>query len=385
MASSATSGRRKPGSQPALRSANVQRVITALERRGPTTQAKLARLTGLSTGTISNIVRELDGANRVRTTRVIDSGRRAVSVSLLGDERAFVGIDLSWDEVRVLVARSDRSVLARAARTRPASATPEQTLEVAERLATEALTEAGLTADQVFGTVAGVAPMGPSPTGDWSPRHLARLAARQFGSHVQIEPAATLGALAQITWGPYDIADSLAYLHLGQEVSSGLLVGESPIRGHLGAAGLLAHLTVVTPGEVCHCGNRGCLSTVVSHAKLLQGVRRAKRSPRLELEDVINLVRVRDLPTVRLVEDLGIHLGQAAAVVCTLVNPAVIVLGGPLAAMGAPLLDPVGRGLRRRLAPTLADGTTLTACQLGADAVAMGGCALAIRRAAISA
>lgn len=381
-------GRRKPGSQPALRDQNIQRVLQTLERRGPTTQAKLARLTGLSTGTISNIVRELDSTSRVRTTPVVDSGRRAISVTLLGDERAFVGLDLSGSQIKVLVARADRSVLGRAEHPVPPNSTPESLLELAHRVTERALSTAGLTSTGVTMAVAGVAP--PTPDSDtpgqddWTLERLSTLAAARFDHPINFERAGTLGALAQITWGPYETAGSLAYVHLGAEVTCGLVIGEIAVRGQAGLAGDLAHLPVVSPGEFCRCGNRGCLNTVMSEPLLVQGIRRTKRSATLSTTDLIALARSRDLPAVRLIEDAGISLGHAVATLCTVLNPAVVVIGGPLAELGAPLLDPVGRGLRRRVSPRVVASTTLTACQLGADAVSMGGVAAAVRRSLVT-
>src|SRR5690606_4456783 len=51
--------RRTPGSQRALREANQRRLIRALRSAGSLTQAQIARVTGLSAATVSNIVREL--------------------------------------------------------------------------------------------------------------------------------------------------------------------------------------------------------------------------------------------------------------------------------------------------------------------------------------
>ena len=52
-------GARNPGSQSALRELNQQRIIDALLGSGPLTQAELARQTGLSTATVSNIVKTM--------------------------------------------------------------------------------------------------------------------------------------------------------------------------------------------------------------------------------------------------------------------------------------------------------------------------------------
>ena len=62
----AASHSKNPGSQSALRHLNQQRLIECL-LSGPATQAELSRQTGLSTATVSNIVKIMQGAGLVST------------------------------------------------------------------------------------------------------------------------------------------------------------------------------------------------------------------------------------------------------------------------------------------------------------------------------
>src|SRR5919199_6546237 len=81
-----------PGSQSSLREANEQRVLRSLLAHGGQTQADIARHTGLSPATVSNIVRDLRAAGSVEVTPVA-TGRRAVRVSLARAAGVVVGID----------------------------------------------------------------------------------------------------------------------------------------------------------------------------------------------------------------------------------------------------------------------------------------------------
>ncbi|WP_279581658.1 MarR family transcriptional regulator [Fodinicola feengrottensis] len=65
-----------PASTASLRAANTRRVLEAL-RRGPASQADLARRTGLSPATVSAIVRTLTAAGSVQVSVATSNGRRA--------------------------------------------------------------------------------------------------------------------------------------------------------------------------------------------------------------------------------------------------------------------------------------------------------------------
>src|SRR5690606_30349430 len=69
-----------PGSQSALREANQRRLLRAIRSAGSLTQAQIARATGLSAATVSNIVRQLRDAGTVTVAPTSSGGRRAQSV-----------------------------------------------------------------------------------------------------------------------------------------------------------------------------------------------------------------------------------------------------------------------------------------------------------------
>jgi DNA-binding MarR family transcriptional regulator len=94
----------QPGSQSALRLSNQQRIIRTLLDQGPLTQAELSRQTGLSTATVSNIVRALLVRGLVTTSPVTSSGRRAIAVSVAGTGALAVGIDFGRRHTRIVVA-----------------------------------------------------------------------------------------------------------------------------------------------------------------------------------------------------------------------------------------------------------------------------------------
>src|ERR1700712_1819110 len=96
-------GSGQPGSQSALRQSNQERVIRTLLDLGPLTQAELSRQTGLSTATISNIVRTLLEKELVSTSQVTSSGRRAVAVSVTGSGAVAVGFDFGRRHTRVVI------------------------------------------------------------------------------------------------------------------------------------------------------------------------------------------------------------------------------------------------------------------------------------------
>lgn len=103
-----TIGPRGPGSPSAWRNANRDRILAALRTGGPMTQAQVTRVTGLASGTVSNIVAEL------RAQGVLERRGQASGRSPLFSGRQpglVVGVDLDHRRLRVILADLSHTVL----------------------------------------------------------------------------------------------------------------------------------------------------------------------------------------------------------------------------------------------------------------------------------
>src|SRR5690606_18898173 len=100
-----------PGSQAALREANRRRVVEALREAGTLTQAEIARTTGLSAASVSNIVRDLRTAGTVSVRGTSSNGRRARAVTLRRASGAVAADDFRNSRITAAVGDTDGRTL----------------------------------------------------------------------------------------------------------------------------------------------------------------------------------------------------------------------------------------------------------------------------------
>jgi glucokinase len=99
---------------------------------------------------------------------------------------------------------------------------------------------------------------------------------KRLGSPVILENDANAAALGEKWIGAGRDVDDLVLLTLGTGIGGGIISGGRVVRGHVGMAGELGHLTVIPGGNPCGCGNRGCLekhasaTAVTAMARLMQ-------------------------------------------------------------------------------------------------------------------
>src|ERR1700712_2497372 len=137
--------RHSPGSQTSLRNRNQQRIVEALVHLGPSTQADLARRTGLSTATISNIVTKMSSEGLVSVEPTNQHGRRAVSVRLLGGNGSVAaGIGVGRRHLRVVLVSPDYRIVAEDSISMPQEFLPSSGLSVAADVVERLMVEAGV-------------------------------------------------------------------------------------------------------------------------------------------------------------------------------------------------------------------------------------------------
>jgi predicted NBD/HSP70 family sugar kinase len=372
-----------PGSQAALRNANQRRVLEMLKAAGELTQAQIARDTGLAPATVSNIVRDLTAAG------VLDdsgAGQRRKAVRLARAAGIVVGIDFGHRHVTVAIADMAHEILGERRHTLGPSVSARDALKRASTLLEEAMDEVGAQMSEVVGIGMGLPAPIDSRTGEvgavsilpgWVGVPATQLASEHFGQRVEVDNDANLGVLAEHMWGAGQGCDNLAFLKLADGVGAGLFIDGRLYRGRNGTAGEIGHTTFDEFGEVCRCGNRGCLETIVA-ARAVVELLEPRFGTQLSIADIVRMAQDGDAACSRVLADTGRQAGVAVASLCNLFNPERILIGGELAQAGELLLAPMRESVRRCGIPSSTEGLTIRLAELGARASALGAVALAL-------
>ncbi|MYY03838.1 MULTISPECIES: ROK family transcriptional regulator [unclassified Streptomyces] len=375
-----------PGSQTSLHRANLERVVRAVRMAGSLTQAEIARSTGLSAATVSNIVRELKDGGTVEVTPTSAGGRRARSVSLSGDAGIVIGVDFGHTHLRVAVGNLAHQVLAEESEPLDVDASSAEGFGRAEQLVNRLIETTGISPGKVIGVGLGV----PGPIDvesgtlgstsilpGWTGINPSDELAARLGVPVYVDNDANLGALGELVWGSGRGVRDLAYIKVASGVGAGLVIDSHIYRGPGGTAGEIGHITLDESGPVCRCGNRGCLETFTA-ARYVLPLLRPSHGPDLTMERVVQLAREGDPGCRRVIGDVGRHIGSGVANLCNLLNPSRVVLGGSLAEAGELVLGPIRDSVSRYSIPSAARQLSVLPGALGGRAEVLGALALVL-------
>lgn len=377
-----------------LRENNRRAITGLLAGDGPMSRADLARATGLSRTTVSSLVGEL-----ITTGHVVEtsdrgrphkggSGRPPLLVALSTPGGGVAGVDLGHRHVRVAVADRRGAVLTEETTAVDVDEDGGAALDRAARMVRHALREAGLAREDLQAVGMCV----PAPldrrsasirTGilpGWRRLSPGEELHRRLGVPVFADNDANLGALAELTRGAaHGVADAV-YVKVASGLGAGIVLGGRLHRGATGIAGELGHVQVGEDGQVCRCGNRGCLETLVAAPRLVALLQPAYDEV-LSVERILELDADADAGVRRVLSDAGRAIGRALADLCNNLNPELVVVGGSLGTSAS-----LGEGIRaavdRYAQPDTAAALRIVSGELGDRAEVVGAVSLAIARIA---
>lgn len=173
---------------------------------------------------------------------------------------------------------------------------------------------------------------------------------------------ATIGAGVHAETGPGDSASPLLYVSLGRSVEAGIVVEGRVLAGAHGAAGRLGHVRVAERGPRCACGAAGHLDPIAaSQAVVRTMIGRASdreeslaamlratggRAEAITAPQVVALAEGGDPVARGVIAEAQAALALGLADAIALLDPALIVLAGPLAEAGPAFLEPLAAQLR---------------------------------------
>jgi predicted NBD/HSP70 family sugar kinase len=374
----------RPGAEP-LRS-----VLDALRTLGPMTRAEIGTTAGLSRSTVSSLLADLRRAGLVADVATADrpppSGRPPQLVGLEPTAGLAIGVDVGRRHLRIVVADLGHRVLAEDTERLDVDGHADETLDEVVRLVDRLLGKVEATRADVLGIGLGIpAPLdttGRVGSSSILPGWVGRLPAEELearlGVPVHVDNDANLGALAEALWGAGRESSEVVYVKAATGVGAGIVYAGNVLRGASGTAGEIGHTTIVDNGDLCRCGNRGCLEMYVGGPSLVERLGHSGVSV-TSVPDIVKQAADGEVSCVRVLADVGDHLGLSIANLVNLINPQVVVLGGELGLAGELVLASLRARVVRSAVPSAASVVRVVEGVLGDRAEALGAVLLVLR------
>jgi predicted NBD/HSP70 family sugar kinase len=369
---------------------NRRVVLEAVRLHGPLSRAEIARRTGLSAQTISNLMDQLKPADLVieHARRTGGRGQPPINIEINPLGAYAFGASFDHDRLTVIALNLGGEVCGEITFT-PSRATPAVVLPLIESGVNELIMARAIPKERIWG--AGVVlptlvsrgsltSLGPLLTSEWRDFPLAGSLEARLGFPVLVDNDATAGAIGELLYGAGRRLRDFFYFYMGTGLGGGIVTSGRPYRGAYGMAGEVAHLVSVPGGKACPCGNRGCLERYASLSAAQSAIsRRPEGAEPVDLRRIASAFEKGDARLTRWLDDCGEHLRNAIVSVENLFDPEAVIIGGllPDAMLDALIerIEPLPPSVSSRHNPGAA---RLIKAARGFDARALGAAALAM-------
>ncbi len=218
-----------------------------------------------------------------------------------------------------------------------------------------------------------------------------------------IDNNANAAALAEVQYGALGGEENgnrkgeraVLYIGLGRGIGGGLVVNGRIYHGASSTAGEIGHLLVKEQGPVCSCGGSGHLEAIASaqaivqrmldlasnHPQTAEAMRKltGASAERITAAQVFQLAAQGDPMAHTVVDEVETYLSMALTNIIHLVNPGVIILGGPVAQAGDLLIAPLHARIRKLCLKEASESVRIVQGKLGSEANIVGAVTLALQ------
>jgi predicted NBD/HSP70 family sugar kinase len=373
-----------------VRRLNLERVLAAaIDHDGEFTRAELIHATGLSAPTVGSLASALIRVGLLNELGAGPSrgGRRPARMQFNALYGFVAGIDIGPTRTRIGLADLRGQLIAHRVVATPGGADPSAMLATLSDDVRTLMKESALSPERLLATSAGapgavdprrgmVIALTPNLKG-WSEVPVETILRGTLGAPVVVENDVNLAVLGEHWKGAARGHDTCVFLQFGTGIGAGIMVNGHLYHGHhflAGEIGLMCMGPQYIEGDF---GSHGCLEGLTGLGALKARWRSDAADSPDWLADLFRAAANGDAAARKTVEDAGTILGIAAANVCSVLDPSLVVLGGSLVAQGSVLVDRV-RDTVRKVIPT---PPPVVASDLGKDAPLWGSLLVATHEA----
>ncbi len=234
------------------------------------------------------------------------------------------------------------------------------------------------------------------------PSHWIRVPLQATVQEALGRPVYILNDVRAITYGEWAYGagqgvDCMLCFAIGTGIGGGVVMDNQLVLNQGGTAGELGHITIDLNGPLCGCGNHGCVETLASGPAIaamglkavvqgqttiigsMAGYDLNKINPYL----IAKAAEAGDQVALQIWDLVGDYMAVAIANAALVVGPKKVVVTGGVAAAGDLLLDPIRRGMRRRMIVMPPEEIEIVRGSLGDEAGIIGMAVWAARKGAL--
>jgi predicted NBD/HSP70 family sugar kinase len=367
---------------------SLSAIVQAIASYGPISRASVAKITGLSKQTVSEIVGNLEEEGWVRTVGQTEGhiGRRAVVYEIVPDAASVASVDLGGTKIRVAICDLTGAIVSELVETTDKAggeAVVRQVVDLVNRAAAQVTSSPTPPRVAVIGVpgvpdpVTGQIKLAPNIPGIDS-IDARGLWQQSLGIEVFVENDVNLAALGEHWLTKRGDKDDLIYVSIGTGIGAGLVVGGQLHRGSSGAAGEIGYLPFGADPFEDESLKVGALERVTATQAIKNGYAKATGKT-LSVPEIFDAAAAGDEAAQTALDEIARQVARAMAALAAVMDPTCIVVGGSVGTR-----DELFGGVEKYVSMCFPRAVQIEKSVLGNHAALAGGTSVALSRLHLS-
>ena len=367
---------------PVLRQLSLCNVMEAIVHCAPISRASIAKQTGLSKQTVSEVVKKLESDQWIQETGRTQGhvGRAAVTYEVIPNAACILSVDLGGTKVRVAIADLACNILAELTQ----ETHVEGGLKVVEQIADMGRQAAKIHTidfEKIKLAIVGVPGAPDKDTGrvlmapnilNFDVIDVKQALIKELGLDVILENDVNLALLGEHWVGTGANINNLVYIGLGTGIGSGVMVEGNLVRGFRNMAGELGYLPIGADSFEPESTRVGALERAVGTIGIQNRYKQLSKKTS-SVPEIFDAASDGDENAQQVLDEVARNLARAVTAICSITNPQKIIFGGSIGAR-TELIERV-----KKIMPTCYPFTIeMGGSDLGSLAAIVGGAAIGL-------
>ncbi len=386
------------GSFSLMKNMNMATVLEKIQQNNGISRAQIAKETGLTAATVTNLVTELlsDGVIKEFKTGVSTGGRRPIILKMNADKYAIASVYISPDKIEFMLLNLLAEEIYYTDINYSKSNTVEECMDFIVQQYNSVKTGfkrkiIGVSVGMhgLVDTLSGISVFAPNL--GWHNVEIKKMLSDKIDAPIFVDNDVRLMTLGEVWFGIAKNVSDMVYLYIGNGIGSSIIVNKEVYGGCSSGAGEIGHFSIDPNGPLCTCGNRGCLQSFANTSAIRQYIKDAAdacltqniKTSLTQSSTTDALVQAQkngDCAADLVFEKEASYLAVAIGNIINMINPEMIVIDSSINKFSELIIPYIKKHLPNRSMKYQRDMCSIKYSDLGKKAVLKGGAALVLTK-----
>ncbi len=361
----------KIGSFSLIKELNTSLILNTIREKKSISRAEIAKLTGLTAATVTNITGELIKYNIIQETRFGKSngGRKPIMLEFNASQHHILGVVISRQEITVSLTDLNSNPISIIKGDIEPPLTPERVLGWVVSEGAKLIEESekrvlgiGVSMEGLIDEKKGICVL--SSNFSWKSVNIKEELSKRLKLPVYVNNDVKALAKGEEMFGKAKKSDNFILLYISYGIGAALVNSGKIYRGISNYACEIGHITLDINGPLCSCGNKGCFQALASGEALIGEIRKNKleglfNKKEISVSDISEKIKKGDKIILELVEKQAVYIGTGIANILNIFNPSEIIINGYISNAPAGIKDIIMKEVDKKTLPGIRENSNV--------------------------